>query len=348
MLLGGETIITLSLFVAVLFISTDPWVAAICRPYSDVMEKYKDKVIGACIWNGISNEEPMFGCSGKHFCFQDGEQIPKVGCVGSLMVLPGCTLWGFKEHNFKDNKGFKKWSGPQTLSRPGFNEKKCLRKYVGILTWLYWALKKGPRQSYFGSLIVTCENLIPDCTNVTDRWETVGEFDNTQSSDEGEFTLTHKTGATIENEFEQSLQASGEKGSSKGCVVPEREEEKKHHKKPKIKKKKIKSSALDELKSKAKKKAVEYIHKLLNSKFSSNGGLSTETGFNWTTTSTRTSEDATEYHVQVKVPAKQRLVVQKAVAYCGRSTVHTHLYRALTFNTKYSGPKKDAEQLKSK
>ena len=36
------------------------------------MEKYN---FGACVWFGESNEEPMFGCTGKKKCFKDGQQM---------------------------------------------------------------------------------------------------------------------------------------------------------------------------------------------------------------------------------------------------------------------------------
>merc|ERR1711872_600323 len=74
--------------------------------------------------------------------------------------------------------------------------------------------------------------------------------------------------------------------------------------------------------------------------FSVHVGTSFETGYNWRKASSRAYDDATEYDIEIKVPPKQRVVIQKVVGYCGGSTVHTEAYKALTYKTSYSDSKK--------
>lgn len=209
----------------------------------------------------------------------------------------------FAEENFKYGKNYGNWTGPRLLSEPGkentYSSWKCLGRKGPIA--LIFKRKFWPK-TYIGSMIVTCDNAKPHCAKLMDRWEDVGVFDNTQSSDEGEFTLTHKTGVTLESEQQVSLEKSTEV-------------------------------------------EVHAFAKKILGIFSLKGSISGGTGYNWTKSSTRTHDDAIEYNVDIKVPPKQRLVVQQVVGHCDGSTVHAELFRSFTFTSKYSGStEKDARK----
>merc|ERR1711860_45001 len=65
--------------------------------------------------------------------------------------------------------------------------------------------------------------------------------------------------------------------------------------------------------------------------FSASLGLSVETGFDWTHTSTAVQSDIVTIRVSADAPPGMVLTIEQTVGHCGGSTVNTAMFRTSTY-----------------
>jgi len=243
---------------------------------SDIDVKIGDRFTGFCAWYGKGHELPLMGCNGKKVCVPDGKTfaVDKKGTYfqfGSIVVQPGCTFTGYKNNEFTGPKY--EITGPALISKTDFHQGHTVGDVYGALV---------------GSFAVSCKQKLPDC-QPTDSWQVIGAFDNSQSTNEAEFSYAHTVGTEWSAEVQQHFSYSA-------AITAE-----------------LKASFFKT--------------------FESTIGSSITTGYDWSKTSSQAKSESTTTTVTIKVPAGERLQLERAVGKCGGSEVHTELMRAISSKT---------------
>ena len=146
----------------------------------------KKTLLGArAYYSGAGGQISSLACIGSHYDIDAGRKY-SVGNqdyhyrVGSLLVHPGCTYYGFENRNHQGK--MYKFTGPVTI----FN----IPKYFGFCS---------SNMGCFRSFIVECNMALPDCVP-SDEWTSVAYLDNSDSSFPTTFTYEYEIGTEWSSE----------------------------------------------------------------------------------------------------------------------------------------------------
>jgi len=158
------------------------------------------KFIGAYLFDGKPKNGYVdtLSCMGQTYNLLSGEQKsstdPTIGFqAGSLIVMPGCTFYGF---------GLPNYSGKPTVIKEG--------TIIRDLPRGYWRnIVCFGKVSCLASYLVECVQSYPDCTPQTE-WKVVAEFDNSESTIPASFSYKKTVGSTWSKSMAASLSISNE------------------------------------------------------------------------------------------------------------------------------------------
>jgi len=182
-----------------------------CPKYTDIhpVHNRTGKRIAACFWRKKGHTHPLRGCQGRVVCYSDDTHYIRAKRntrlpIGSVVVLAGCEIGYIPVKSL----GFIKWGAkkPESLRGP---------KVEPGLSYKYW--------SEVVEIHIFCNKTAAyDChvnnsnTKFTDRWDTIGIFNNSLSKDKGEFEYTHKIGMAFKDETSRKFfhDSSSSRGGS--------------------------------------------------------------------------------------------------------------------------------------
>jgi len=246
-----------------------------CPDYTDLPTHHKGKRIAACFWPKNGHRHPLRACNGNPVCIQDDThriEAKKKSAIpiGSMVIAAGCEM-GYLDK--EDNT--------HTFEGP--------RVETGV-SWKPWNNAKEIRLICHKTPAFDCHtnNLK---TNFTDRWDTIAIFNNSDSSDEGEFEYTHAIGMSFTDEESSKFfrEIAVSIGGSLGLEVKE--------------------ISIAEVSAET----------------------SVVTGYDWKKTSTIVRNDKRVVQAKVFVPAGQVLELQQIIGVCpGAFTAHTEVIKAIT------------------
>jgi len=226
----------------------------------------------ARVWMGPSDPQPIQSCNtcDGHEDFADifdGESRADL-YIGSMIVQPGCTFYGFSEPDYH---------GEVREYSPG------LHSEVDTFNDGYIPGCSG----FFESAKCRCEQKLVSCTP-TDGYKVITECDNTDGSQTAQCKYSKTVGTDWTEETEEHMDISA---------------------------------------------GVYYeIQAGMFGLFEETLGVSTETGYDWTETSSQTMGESQTIEVSEPVPSGERLQILQAVGHCNGNDANTELFKFLSTN----------------
>jgi len=145
-------------------------------------------------WKGLGSSEPIDGCNGEWHTILDNFNFDapegKYISMGSIIVMAGCTLYAYKDHNYSGR--LVKYKGPGVFPDGCNLEGKCPPPGS-------WRSGNG-----FHSFKCRCKQK-PIICQPEDRWKTIDQCDNTQSRAEISCSYKKEIGTTWSEEAKESM-----------------------------------------------------------------------------------------------------------------------------------------------
>lgn len=167
-----------------------------CPEIADLPVQDNKRFIGALWWFELpyNGHVASLSCSGNGYSTVYSGQMKSSNTafiLTSLIVMPGCTFYGFPEPNYKGDPKF--IEGPRLIKSVPTN---------------YWK-DCGGGKACVPSYIVECKQTFPDCTAETD-WKVIAVLDNSASDTPASFVYKKTVGVTWSDSMTKSLLVSAE------------------------------------------------------------------------------------------------------------------------------------------